>query len=166
MTRFLLKDSACAAWTSSDFSTSCTNCDEIFNWMSPQSFSLSLNKLHHHAAVFLLHNLYWPVWKQQYSRLGKMFRLANLQKKFLFIFGTISFWEPQMFWQLWGAATVSAKCAAVLDPRVSGGPSDITCHLKHTSNTASEWVLLQWRTVLSDCCQHKSPFSLHYIMSE
>lgn len=38
MTHFLLKDSACSVRTSSDSGTSCTNQDEIFNWMSLQSF--------------------------------------------------------------------------------------------------------------------------------
>ena len=38
MTHFLLKDSACAAWASSDSGISRANFDEIFNWMSPQSF--------------------------------------------------------------------------------------------------------------------------------
>ncbi len=73
--------------------TSCTNYDEIFNWMSLQSFPPDLTSYITIQQFFLLHNLHWPVQKQQYSRLCKMFQLAILQENYFslslerFLFG-------------------------------------------------------------------------------
>lgn len=121
MTHFLLKAPARSARTSSDSGTSWTNY-EIFNVST--EFAPALNKLHQHAAQFVLTALK---------------ATTLLCWRIIFLWNDFSLEAVDITTAL--GCRYQQQCAAALDLRARGA-SAVTCPLKHYSASGSELDLI------------------------
>lgn len=86
--------------------------------MSLQSFLPHLTSYINTQQVFFF-SLAQFVMTASKATILKTLQNAILQKNYFSVFRTISLWEPQILWQLWGVAISSVKHAAALDPQAS-----------------------------------------------
>lgn len=102
-----------AAWISSDSGTASTNLDEIFNWMSLQSFLPDLTSYittHTHTRPLPSHSLYWSRQKEQHFAKyagSQLFFFIWKRKPF-----PPCFWSASTFWPLYSVSTAGQTCRA------------------------------------------------------